>query len=147
VGRREEDWRELHRIGVNVNQVAHAANRGRVDLVRGHWESLTELRRALPGVRMLLLQIIRERRRRGVEPFRKQGRRPERRGPMAERHGVAGTVLEELEIAKPQSGRLRAGAAPGRRGRKVARGPTCGGSFTTSRPMSVAVSGTAAVPR
>ncbi|GAA0283563.1 MobC domain-containing protein [Rhodovulum strictum] len=64
--------RELHRIGVDVNQVAHAANRGRVDLVRGHWEALTELRRALPRVCMLLLQIIHERRRRGVELFRTQ---------------------------------------------------------------------------
>ena len=50
--------RELRRIGVNVNQVVHAANRGRVDLVRGHWEALAELRRALPGVRNLPLQII-----------------------------------------------------------------------------------------
>ncbi|GAA0283557.1 relaxase/mobilization nuclease domain-containing protein [Rhodovulum strictum] len=41
---------------------------------------------------------------------------------MAERRGVAGTVLEELEIAKPEAGRLRGGAVPGRRGRKVARG-------------------------
>lgn len=63
---------ELHKIGVNVNQVAHAANRGRVDLVKGQWAALNDLRRALPGVRKLVLQIIRERRRRGVELFRAQ---------------------------------------------------------------------------
>ncbi|HDR29989.1 hypothetical protein [Rhodovulum sp.] len=53
--------RELHRIGVNVNRVAHAANRGRVDLVRVHWKALTELLPGAAGVCMLLLQIIHDR--------------------------------------------------------------------------------------
>ena len=62
---------ELHKIGVNVNQIARAANRGRSPLVKAQWSESNELRRVLPGVRSMLSQVIRERRRQGTELFRK----------------------------------------------------------------------------
>lgn len=61
---------ELHRIGTGVNQIALAASRGRSDLVRSQWAAVDELRRALPGLRTLLGQIVAERRRQGVSLFR-----------------------------------------------------------------------------
>lgn len=61
---------ELHRIGTGVNQIALAADRGRIGLVRDQWEAVNELRRALPGMRNLLGQIVAERRRQGVALFR-----------------------------------------------------------------------------
>lgn len=62
---------ELHKIGVNVNQIARAANRGRSPLVKTQWSEINELRRVLPGVRSMLTQVIRERRRQGTELFKK----------------------------------------------------------------------------
>lgn len=62
---------ELHKIGVNVNQIALAANRGRSPMVKAQWASVDELRRALPVVAKTLNQVIAERRRRGVALFRK----------------------------------------------------------------------------
>lgn len=62
---------ELHRIGVNVNQVAHAANRGRVDLVQAQWRAITELRQGLPRLRTYLQAVVEEQRRQGVRLFRK----------------------------------------------------------------------------
>lgn len=69
--RLEEIRFELGKIGTNVNQIALAANRGRVSLVRAHWETVDELRRALPGVAKALAQVVAERRRQGVALFRK----------------------------------------------------------------------------
>ena len=63
---------ELHKIGVNVNQIALAANRRRVNLVQAQWQDLNELRAVLPPVRMLLKQINDEHRRRGMALFRRQ---------------------------------------------------------------------------
>ena len=62
---------ELGKIGTNVNQIALAANRGRVPMVRAQWASVDELRRSLPLVAKALSQIIAERRRQGVALFRK----------------------------------------------------------------------------
>ena len=67
-----EMQRELHKIGVNVNQIALAANRRRVSLVQGQWQDLNELRVVLPSVRTLLKQINDEHRRRGTALFRHQ---------------------------------------------------------------------------
>ena len=69
--RLEEIRFELGKIGTNVNQIALAANRGRVSLVRAHWGTLEELRRVLPGVTKMLSQVVAERRRQGVTLFRK----------------------------------------------------------------------------
>ena len=69
--RLEEIRFELGKIGTNVNQIALAANRGRVTLVRAHWETVEELRRVLPGVAKMLSQVVAERRRQGVTLFRK----------------------------------------------------------------------------
>lgn len=62
---------ELGKIGTNVNQIALAANRGRVPMVKAQWASVDELRRSLPMVAKALNQIIAERRRQGVALFRK----------------------------------------------------------------------------
>lgn len=63
--------RELHKIGVNVNQIALAANRGRVSMVKEQWAAIDELRQRLPLLRATLSQVISERRRRGVTLYRK----------------------------------------------------------------------------
>lgn len=60
---------ELHKIGVNVNQIALAANRGRIDLVRQDWVAIAELRQALPGLRTWLGAVVDESRRRGIRLF------------------------------------------------------------------------------
>jgi Arc/MetJ-type ribon-helix-helix transcriptional regulator len=69
--RLEEIRTELHRIGVNVNQIAHAANRGRVDLIKQHWRAIGELRQGLPRLRGYLQAVVEEQRRQGVRLFRK----------------------------------------------------------------------------
>ena len=61
---------ELHKIGVNVNQIALAANRGRIDLARAEWQVLNELRLSLPKLRTWLNAVVEEQRRRGVRLFR-----------------------------------------------------------------------------
>jgi len=61
---------ELHKIGVNVNQIALAANRGRIDMARQEWAALNELRQALPGLRGWLNAVVDEQRRRGIRLFR-----------------------------------------------------------------------------
>lgn len=63
--------RELHKIGVNVNQIALAANRGRVSMLKEQWAGIDELRQRLPLLRATLSQVISERRRRGVTLYRK----------------------------------------------------------------------------
>lgn len=62
---------ELRKIGVNVNQVALAANRGRVDLMKHHWGAIDALRQALPELRRHLQSVVDEQRRRGVRLFEK----------------------------------------------------------------------------
>ncbi len=62
---------ELHKIGVNVNQIALAANKGRIDLARREWEALNALRQALPKVRVYLQAVVDEQRRRGTRLFQK----------------------------------------------------------------------------
>lgn len=62
---------ELHKIGVNVNQIALAANRGRIDLTRQEWKALDTVRQALPGVRIYLQAVVDEQRRRGTRLFQK----------------------------------------------------------------------------
>ena len=60
---------ELHKIGVNVNQIALAANRGRVPMMRAEWQAVNELRAVLPPLRKMLKQIVDERRRKGAALF------------------------------------------------------------------------------
>ena len=67
----EEIRYELGKIGINVNQIALAANRGRAPMVKAQWASVDELRRSLPMVAKALSQVIAERRRQGVALFRK----------------------------------------------------------------------------
>ena len=62
---------ELHKIGVNVNQIALAANKGRIDLARQEWAALNAVRQALPGVRIYLQAVVDEQRRRGTRLFQK----------------------------------------------------------------------------
>jgi hypothetical protein len=69
--RLEEIRYALGKIGTNVNQIALAANRGRVPMMQAHWAAIEELRRSLPAVAKVLTQIIAERRRQGVALFRK----------------------------------------------------------------------------
>lgn len=61
---------ELHKIGVNVNQIALAANRGRIDMARQEWAAINELRQALPRLRTWLNGVVDEQRRRGIRLFR-----------------------------------------------------------------------------
>lgn len=61
---------ELQKIGVNVNQIALAANRGRIDLMPPDWESLKDLKRTIPQVRMVVDGVVDEHRRRGTRLFR-----------------------------------------------------------------------------
>lgn len=64
---------ELHKIGVNVNQIALAANRGRTDLLQHQWKELNELRRFLPEVRGYLKAVVDEQRRKGIRLYEKFG--------------------------------------------------------------------------
>lgn len=71
--RLEEIRTELHKIGVNVNQIALAANRGRTDLLQHQWKELNELRRSLPKVRSYLKAVVDEQRRKGIRLYEKFG--------------------------------------------------------------------------
>lgn len=71
--RLEEIQTELHKIGVNVNQIALAANRGRTDLLQHQWKELNELRRSLPEVRSYLKAVVDEQRRKGIRLYEKFG--------------------------------------------------------------------------
>ena len=71
--RLEEIRTELHKIGVNVNQIALAANRGRTDLLQHQWKELNELRRSLPEVRSYLKAVVDEQRRKGIRLYEKFG--------------------------------------------------------------------------
>ena len=63
---------ELHKIGVNVNQIALAANRGRVPMMQAQWQAVNELRAVLPPLRKMLKLIVDERRRKGAALFREE---------------------------------------------------------------------------
>ena len=60
---------ELHKIGVNVNQIALAANRGRVPMMHAEWQAVNELRAVLPPLRLMLNRIVDARRRGGAARF------------------------------------------------------------------------------
>lgn len=62
---------ELHKIGVNINQIALAANRGRTDLLQHQWKELNDLRRALPEARQFLKAVVDEQRRKGIRLYDK----------------------------------------------------------------------------
>ena len=62
---------ELRKLGVNVNQVALAANRGRIDMARHEWRAIDELRQAFPKVESYLRAVVNEQRRRGTRLFQK----------------------------------------------------------------------------
>lgn len=62
---------ELHKIGVNINQIALAANRGRTDLLQHQWNEINDLRRALPEVRNHLKAVVEEQRRKGIRLYEK----------------------------------------------------------------------------
>ena len=70
-GRLDEIRLELHKIGVNVNQIALAANRGRAPMVKAQWAAIDELRRVLPVLRVTVSEVISERRRQGTALFRR----------------------------------------------------------------------------
>lgn len=61
---------ELHKIGVNINQIALAANRGRIDMARQEWDAINDVRQALPKVRTWLNAVVDEQRRRGIRLYR-----------------------------------------------------------------------------
>lgn len=61
---------ELHKIGVNINQIASAANRGRIDLAREEWNAINDLSQSLPKVRTWLGAVVDEQRRRGIRLYR-----------------------------------------------------------------------------
>jgi Arc/MetJ-type ribon-helix-helix transcriptional regulator len=62
---------QMRRIGTNVNQMARAANRRDLPLMREEWDTLNELRAALPKVRIFLQSVVMEHQRKGVGIFRK----------------------------------------------------------------------------
>lgn len=62
---------ELHKIGVNVNQIARAANSRKVDLVRAQWDEITKLTNDLGPLRTYLNGIVAEARRKGSRWWRK----------------------------------------------------------------------------
>jgi|GEM_PF-839019 len=70
-GKLDEVRGELRKIGVNVNQIALASNRGRIDLARQEWQAVDELRRAFPRVEGYLRAVVNEQRRRGTRLFQK----------------------------------------------------------------------------
>ena len=61
---------ELHKIGVNINQIAFAANTRKIKLAKGQMHALDDLRLAMPKVRTFLQSVVAEQRRRGVRLFK-----------------------------------------------------------------------------
>ncbi|PTX41830.1 mobilization protein MobC [Gemmobacter caeni] len=57
--------RELHKIGVNVNQIALAANRRQIALVRAEWDEIGALRKFLPELRLAIGRLVGLRRQAG----------------------------------------------------------------------------------
>jgi len=50
--------RELHKIGVNVNQIALAANRRQIALMRAEWDEIGQLWKLLPELRLAIGRLI-----------------------------------------------------------------------------------------
>lgn len=61
--------RELNKIGVNVNQLARAANSGRLPAGGRQFEVLNDLHREVSRLRTFMLDLTAERRRRGIKLF------------------------------------------------------------------------------
>jgi Arc/MetJ-type ribon-helix-helix transcriptional regulator len=57
--------RELHKIGVNVNQIALAANRRQIALMRSEWDAVGALRELLPELRLAIGRLVSLRRQAG----------------------------------------------------------------------------------
>lgn len=57
--------RELHKIGVNVNQIALAANRRQIALMRAEWDEIGTLRKLLPELRLAVGRLVGLRRQAG----------------------------------------------------------------------------------
>lgn len=57
--------RELHKIGVNVNQIALAANRRQIALMRAEWDEIAGLRKLLPELRLAIARLVGRRRQAG----------------------------------------------------------------------------------
>jgi hypothetical protein len=57
--------RELHKIGVNVNQIALAANRRQIALMRAEWDEISALRKLLPELRLAIGRLVGLRRQAG----------------------------------------------------------------------------------
>jgi hypothetical protein len=57
--------RELHKIGVNVNQIALAANRRQIALMRAEWDAIAQLRKLLPELRLAIGRLVGLRRQAG----------------------------------------------------------------------------------
>jgi hypothetical protein len=57
--------RELHKIGVNVNQIALAANRRQIALIRAEWDEIGHLRKIVPELRLGIGRLIGLRRQAG----------------------------------------------------------------------------------
>jgi hypothetical protein len=58
--------RALHKIGVNVNQIALAANRRQIALMRAEWDEIAALRKLLPELRLGVGRLVARRREVGI---------------------------------------------------------------------------------
>lgn len=67
----EEIRAELHKIGVNVNQIARAANSRKVHLAKAQWDEITKLSNDLVPLRTYFNGIVAEARRKGSRWWRK----------------------------------------------------------------------------
>lgn len=56
---------ELHKVGVNVNQIALAANRRQIALMRAEWDEIGALRKLLPELRLAIGRFVALRRQAG----------------------------------------------------------------------------------
>lgn len=70
----DELTRELNKIGVNVNQLARAANSGRLPAGGRQLDVLSDLRREVSQLRAFMLDLTAERRRRGMKLFEQYAR-------------------------------------------------------------------------
>ncbi|MCA0270976.1 MAG: plasmid mobilization relaxosome protein MobC [Proteobacteria bacterium] len=70
----DELTRALNKIGVNVNQLARAANSGRLPAGGRQLDVLSELRREVSQLRAFMLDLTAERRRRGTKLFEQYAR-------------------------------------------------------------------------
>jgi Arc/MetJ-type ribon-helix-helix transcriptional regulator len=66
---------ELHKIGVNVNQIALAANRRQIALMRAEWAAISALRKLLPDLRLAIGRLVDRRRQAGADALGSSGTR------------------------------------------------------------------------